>query len=297
MQRIEITHTTRYCYTEPVKFLEHKLLLRPREGHDIRIVSSGLKISPDFKIAWQRDVYGNSVALVSFKQPSDLLEIVSTVVVEQYGNATENFALAASALSFPFSYPPLEQIDLEPYQTPIFDRDQDVIEAWLRQLHYGSEAIETMSFLNRLNKLIADKIEYLVRDEPGVQSPARTLERAKGSCRDVSTLFIEACRQCGLAARFVSGYLVSNAAVKDTATTHAWSEVYLPGAGWHGFDSTSGELVGDDHIAAAVHRHPEAIPPVSGSFIGPLKPKPDLRVTVQVQRLDLELDSARALEG
>jgi transglutaminase-like putative cysteine protease len=111
------------------------------------------------------------------------------------------------------------------------------------------------------------------------------MNRRNGSCRDMATLFIEVCRHCGLASRFVSGYLVSSAAVEDLATTHAWADVYLPGAGWRGFDPTSGKLVGGDHIAVAVHRHPEAIPPVSGRFVGPSEPFPIMDVAVQVRRL------------
>jgi len=125
-----------------------------------------------------------------------------------------------------------------------------------------------LDFLDSLNGRIARDIGYLVRDEPGVQSPARTTGRRAGSCRDMATLFVEAFPYCGLASRFVSGYLVFNAAVEDQATTHAWAEIYLPGADWRGYDSTSGQRVGGDHIAVAVHRRPEAIP-VSGRFVGP----------------------------
>jgi transglutaminase-like putative cysteine protease len=195
------------------------------------------------------------------------------------------FDLSDAAQQFPFTYDPLEQIDLVPYQTSVFDEKPHILEQWLAEVWQPGTPIDTMSFLNLLNSRIAGDIDYLVRDELGVQSPAVTLNRGKGSCRDVATLFIEACRRHGLASRFVSGYLVSNAAVEDLATTHAWAEVYLPGAGWRGFDSTSGQLVGGDHIAAAVHRHPEAIPPISGSFVGSAEAKPKMEVSVQVTRV------------
>lgn len=286
MQRIEITHTTLYTYAEPVRFLEHKLHVRPREGHDIRIESSGLRITPAYKITWQRDVYGNSVAIVSFEEPGDTLEIVSTVVVEHYEEQVAGFALTEEAQQFPFTYDPMEQVDLVPYQTSIYSDKQTALVDWLSGIWRPGTAIDTMSFLDLLNSRIADDIDYMVRDEPGVQSPATTLARRKGSCRDVATLFIEACRHYSLASRFVSGYLVSSAAVEDLATTHAWAEVYLPGAGWRGFDSTSGQLVGGDHIAAAVHRHPEAIPAVSGHFVGPSEPEPKMEVSVRVKRLN-----------
>ena len=285
MQRVEIIHTTRYSYPVPVHFHDHKLHVRPREGHDIRIESSALSISPAYDINWQRDVYGNSVAIVSFNEDSDKLEIVSTIVVEHYESAVASLELAEDAQQFPFNYDPIEQIDLVPCQTPVFQEITDNFAQWLKQIWQPGVDTDTMSLLNTLNQRIANDIEYLVRDEPGVQSPETTLSSGKGSCRDLATLFIESCRQLGLASRFVSGYLVSAAAVEDVATTHAWAEVYLPGAGWRGFDSTSGQLVSGDHIAVAVHRHPEAIPPVSGAFVGPVKPRAKMQVEVQVKRL------------
>jgi transglutaminase-like putative cysteine protease len=285
MQRIEITHTTTYQYPVAVRFLEHKLHIRPREGHDIRIEASELDITPAYRIQWQRDVYGNSVAIVTFSETGDILKIVSTVVVEHYEGTVTTLELAEDAQQFPFTYNPMEQIDLVPYQTPIFPHKPQIFLDWLDKLWKQGKQIDTMSFLNELNLQIANGIDYQVRDEPGVHSPEKTLTSGKGSCRDLATLFIEACRHHGLASRFVSGYLVSSAAAKDVATTHAWAEVYLPGSGWRGFDPTSGQLVGGDHIAVAVHRHPEAIPPVSGSFVGPVEPKPKMRVKVQVERL------------
>jgi len=285
MQRIEITHTTTYTYAASVRFLVHKLHVRPREGHDIRIESSALRISPAYSISWQRDVYGNSVAILNFEESADKLEIISTVMVEHYEGSIVTFELTDQARCFPVAYDEIEQIDLIPCQTPVFPQDKAILDCWLAEIWQPGTAIDSMAFLNLLNEHIANDIAYIVREEPGVQSPATTLNLGRGSCRDMATLFIEACRHQGLATRFVSGYLVSTAAVEDTATTHAWAEVYLQGAGWRGFDSTSGQLVGGDHIAVAVHRHPEAVPPVSGAFVGPPESKPKMSVDVQVRRL------------
>jgi transglutaminase-like putative cysteine protease len=121
-----------------------------------------------------------------------------------------------------------------------------------------------------------------MREEPGVQRPTETLEKKSGSCRDFATLFIEGCRYFGLAARFVSGYLHCPDTVQGHGSTHAWAEVYLPGAGWIGFDNTSGIVVGQDHIAVAVTRHPADAPPVSGSFSGHISRPPTLQVEVIV---------------
>jgi transglutaminase-like putative cysteine protease len=194
-------------------------------------------------------------------------------------------ALTEKAQRFPFSYDPMEQIDLVPYQTPVFADNGAALGPWIADIRQAGKELDTLVFLDCLNSRITRDIQYLARDEPGVQPPSLTIDRRNGSCRDMATLFIEACRHCGLASRFVSGYLVSNAAVEDLATTHAWAEVYLPGAGWRGFDPTSGKLVAGDHIAVAVHRHPEAIPPVSGGFVGPSEPFPRMDVAVQVRRL------------
>ncbi len=284
MQRIEITHTTTYRYPQPVRFMEHKLHVRPREGHDIRIEASALHITPAFSIDWQRDVFGNSVAIVNFSEESDLLEIVSTVVVEHYETTICMLELAESARSFPFEYDPMEQIDLVSYQTPVFPEDSAHIDNWLGEFYQAGTSIGTQTFLTQLNERIANGLRYEVRNEPGVQPPKRTLSNAMGSCRDLATLFIETCRRVGLASRFVSGYLVSSAAVQDV-TTHAWGEVYLPGAGWRGFDSTSGHLVGGDHIGVAVHRHPEAVTPVSGSFVGHIEARARMEVHVHVEKL------------
>ncbi len=285
MRRIDIEHITKYRYPEPVKFLPHKLLVRPREGHDIRIESSSLHIQPAYSIEWQRDIFGNSLAIVGFSEPGQELEIISRLVVQHYEEMPSPFDLAEHARQYPFHYDPLEQIDLIPYQISVFPQDYAVIAEWMKDVWSAGELVDTVPLLNRINQKIADTVRYIARTSPGVQSPHITLRRGKGSCRDMATLFIEACRYLGLASRFVSGYLVSNAAVEDLATTHAWSEIYLPGTGWRGFDSTSGQAVGGDHIAVAVHRHPEVIPPVSGSFLAADKVKAEMEVEVRVNIL------------
>jgi transglutaminase-like putative cysteine protease len=167
----------------------------------------------------------------------------------------------------------MEQIDLMPHQISVFPKDYSAVGEWMADVWHSGELVEAVALLERINRKIVDSFGYVVCTAPGVQAPKSPLKRGKGSCRDMATFFVEACRYCGLGSRFVSGYLVSEEAVRDYATTHAWAEVYLPGAGWRGFDSTSGDLVGGAHIAVAVHRHPEAIPPVSGSYIGPREAK------------------------
>jgi len=140
--------------------------------------------------------------------------------------------------------------------------------------------------LKRLNRIISDTFTYRRRDEFGVQRPAMTLDKNSGSCRDFATLFIEACRSWGLAARFVSGYMLCEATEAGHASTHAWAEVYLPGAGWKGFDPTSGSMTGSQHVAVAVSRHPEAATPIAGSFIGVSSDFRGIEVDVKLEQLD-----------
>jgi len=285
VRRIQIQHLTSYHYAETVTLLPHTLHLRPREGHDIRVQSSKLKISPEFQINWKRDVYGNSVAIVEFLQPAEDLVIASEVVVEHYEEEPLKFALEDRARIFPFQYDPEEQIDLAPYQRAVFPHDLKEMKAWMTDLRKPAGEIDTIDLLTALNRKIANEFRYRMREEPGVQSPAQTLSAGAGSCRDFATLFIEICRHYGLASRFISGYVLNETVADEHTATHAWSEIYLPGSGWRGFDSTSGLVVSGDHIAVAVHRHPQAIPPVAGSFVGTANARQELTVDVRVTRI------------
>jgi len=281
MQRLRIKHLTEYFFSGLVTLNQHMLLLRPREGHDVRIESSKLNISPAFNIKWQRDVFDNSLALVSFNERADKLIIASEVIIQHYAPAPYDFLLESYAVNYPFNYASNEQIDLAPFQQPTFPEHQQLINNWLHPLKNGES--QTFALLVKLNQTISRQFRYLAREEAGVQSPAQTLTMGSGSCRDYATLFIDACRCMGLASRFVSGYLHAPATEAGNATTHAWVEIYLPGTGWKGFDPTSGEVTGNRHIAVAVSRNPEAVPPVSGSFIG--SDPASLRVNVQVNLL------------
>jgi transglutaminase-like putative cysteine protease len=266
MQRLRIKHLTEYHFPAEVTLNPHKLLIRPREGHDVRIESSKLVISPKYKIKWQRDVLDNSLAIVHFLERTNQLTIASEVVIQHYDQAPYDFSVEAYAEHYPFIYQLDEQADLSAFQIPTFSMDQYVVSDWLRQFNwYG---MQTVSLLMLLNQTISQQFRYQIREEAGVQTPAQTLMQRSGSCRDYATLLIEACRCLGLASRFVSGYLHAPATEVGNATTHAWVEVYLPGTGWKGFDPTSGEVTGNRHIAVAVARNPETVSPVSGSFIG-----------------------------
>jgi transglutaminase-like putative cysteine protease len=193
--------------------------------------------------------------------------------------------VADYAVLFPFQYDAVERADLGPYLSAIFEQDRLLLSTWMHQFWQSGQVVETYLLLEWINKAIATGFIYQQREEPGVQTPATTLTSRSGSCCDFATLFIEACRSLCLAARFVSGYLCSPTLLQNQSATHAWSEVYLPGAGWKGFDSTSGQVVGNHHIAVAVSRHPESVPPVSGSFQATTPHSPLMSVMVEVTEI------------
>ena len=283
MQRLRINHLTVYQFAGPVTFQPHRLLLRPREGHNIRIESLALDIAPArHQIKWYRDVLDNALAVVNFQEGGPRLSIGSDVILQHYDVTPLDFIVEDYAVRYPFQYPPEERVDLAPFQQLVYPQQQAALQLWLEQLGLTQGSMETYVLLDRLNRTIASQFQYVVREEPGVQPPAQTLNSRSGSCRDYATLFIEACRTLGLASRFVSGYSHTPGNEAGNATTHAWAEVYLPGPGWKGFDPTAGELTGSRHIPVAVARHPETVPPVAGSFIGPKGPAPILSVGVRV---------------
>lgn len=286
MRRLHICHTTTYAYSQAVDLLPHTMLVRPREGHDVWIESAQLTMTPVATVQWHRDAYDNSVAVASFAEPTTVLSIQSDVTLQHFDAQPLDFIVPDSAVNFPFLYDPAERMDLFPYTTAVFPTDYESVGDWVSEFWSPGQVVETYVLLDTLNTAITQRFTYTVREEPGVQSPATTLLHQCGSCRDFATLLIAACRYLGFAARFVSGYLHCPATEAGHGSTHAWAEVYLPGVGWKGFDSTSGEVVGNDHIAVAVHRHPEAVPPVTGAFVGQLSQPATMQVGVQVTEIN-----------
>lgn len=288
MRRLSIAHVTEYWYSTSVTLLPHRLRIRPLESHSLRIESSRLVITPAHGIRWFHDVLGNSVALVTFSEAAASLRVLSEVVISVYEDPPLEFLLEEFAVSCPFDYAIDEQPDLAPFQQSVYPGDRAVLHRWLDRLGFLKRPIETYALLLQLNGEIANHFTYQIREEEGVQSPAQTLRLNSGSCRDFAALFIEACRYMGLASRFVSGYLHMEDNGAGNASTHAWAEVYLPGPGWKGFDPTSGLITCNQHIPVAVARHPEAVPPISGSFVGPAGQRPTPTVSVRVSELGFD---------
>ncbi len=281
MKRYKILHETSYQFSGAVELLPHTLLLRPREGHELRIENSVLAIDPEPVLRWQRSVEDNSVATAHFTGSTQQLLITSEVIIQQYDQAPFDFLVADYAVDYPFSYNDEDRQLLAPYLEPVC-AEGSALSEWVSSVWDG-EVIQSFALLLRLNQRIYQALSYQIREEEGVQDPQQTLATGAGSCRDFAALFMAAARQLGLAARFVSGYLYCPNNSEMAGSTHAWAEVFLPGAGWKGFDPTSGCVVGPEHIAVAVARLPESVPPIAGAFNGP--PGASMAVSVWVTEL------------
>jgi transglutaminase-like putative cysteine protease len=284
MQRYKIIHRTYYNFSGAVALGPHHLRLRPREDYDLHIEASTLKITPPATLLWHRDVEGNSVTTATFDLPANQLVIESEAIIQQFNEAPLDFLVADYAIYYPFTYKPDDRIMLLPYMAFPEQKTKTQLTEWIASFWKPEERIQTYTLLQRLGTHIHQTLSYRVREEPGVQKVGQTLEYGTGSCRDFALLFMEAARCLGLASRFVSGYLHAPPSATDYGATHAWAEVYLPGAGWKGFDPTVGAMAGTDHIAVAVARLPDSVPPIEGSFVGP--PGSTLHVGVWVTKCE-----------
>ena len=272
MRILSVRHATTYSYARPVAFGQHRLMLRPRDSHDLRLVGAELTLSPPGQVRWMHDVFGNSVALVDFSQPAAMLSIVSTLKIERWGIEGPVFPIAPEAEFYPFIYSSSDRVDLGRLLEQHYPDPEGVLARWANSFVLA-RPMRTLDLLTAMNAALAPHIVYAERHEPGTQSPAETLQRKTGACRDFALTFIEAARHLGFGARFVSGYLYDPALDKGTATeavaaTHAWAEVYLPGAGWIEYDPTDVLIAGDNLIRVAVTRDPSQAIPISGSYAG-----------------------------
>lgn len=284
MKRIQITHRTEYHYRTPVTFGPHRALVRPREGHDVHIESSRLVIEPPADVRWLRDIYGNSIAVLSFSgPPAEKLTLFSELIVAHYDENPLDFLIDPTALSYPFQYAADEQAELVPYRLSSYPHDGQALQTWLSELYTPGQLINTFELLDKLNTRIFEGFKYVPRDEPGVQLPSQTIALGTGSCRDYAVLMMEAARVWGFGARFVTGYIQMEEG--QHGSTHAWTEIYIPGAGWRGFDPTNKKFAGAEHVSVAVARDPDKASPLSGAWEGALDAFDHMEVSVQVVSL------------
>jgi transglutaminase-like putative cysteine protease len=273
MPLLTIHHKTEYRYAYPVAFGEHRIMLRPRDGHDLRVLSGELKIEPQpMTLRWIHDVFGNSVAIATFDERAATLAFTSSATVEH--NPAEAFALTADdpAYFYPFLYDDEEFPDLVHFITPQYSDPDGELSAWARNFLDVEAPTPTFKILSGMTYSIRETFTYRKRHEHGTQHPLDTLQTGSGTCRDFALFMIEALRRLGIAARFVSGYL---SIPGDRAlgyvgggSTHAWVQVYLPSAGWIEFDPTNGIVGTRDLIRVAVARDPCQAIPLHGTYLG-----------------------------
>lgn len=281
MPTLSIRHATTYRYARPVTFGEHRMMFRPRDSHDLRLLDTAIAISPSAVVRWFHDVFGNSIAIASFAEPASQLDLVSTIRLEHFPRSEPEFAIEPYARTHPFSYSVEDVPDLGRTMERHYPDPEHRIDAWAREFVARGGDTDTQTMLADMTKAIRASFAYERRDAEGTNPPVQTLETRSGSCRDLALFMMEATRSLGFAARFVSGYLYpeGDAAVGGGAT-HAWVQVYLPGAGWVEFDPTNGIVGGSNLVRVAVARDPQQVVPLSGSFTG--APGDYLGMTVDV---------------
>lgn len=271
MIKLEIHHKTTYRFNQSVRLWPHRLMLRPRESRDLRLVSHEITATPDATVTWALDVFGNAVATASFQAMCDRLVIDSRAEVELDSVAWPVFAIAASAISYPFRYSDAEWVDLGALAALQYPDPRGQLRQWARAFVRGNPT-DTLSLLKDLSAGVSQSILYQSREDEGTQSPTQTLDRGWGSCRDFAVLFAEAARTLGFGARIVSGYLYnpdqSSVGSSGGGSTHAWVEVYVPGAGWISFDPTNRSVGSFNLVPVAVARDIWQAMPVTGSFVG-----------------------------
>lgn len=289
MTTLRVSHRTAYHYDRPMRFGPHSLILRPRESRSLRLNSHRLELVPEAKVTWAQDVAGNSVATATFAEPADTLIVESVAEVSLFAEKWPIFDIAASAATYPFPIGDNEMTDLGALRLQAYLDTTGRLHKWAHA-YLDPNGTDTLTLLKNMCAGIAEEIEYEVREDTPAQSPVDTLALGRGSCRDFAVLFVDAVRSLGFGARIVSGYLydpdLNAIGSSGSGSTHAWAEVYVPGAGWITFDPTNRSVGGFNLIPVAVARHIDQIMPVSGSFVGDPAAFQSLDVNVTVESVE-----------
>lgn len=269
MARFAIRHETLYSYERPVRFGLHRLLVRPRDSHAVRVLDARLTLSPPGETRWLYDAMGNSVCCFTPKGEARSLSIVSELTIQRFPAPMARLEVADPQTATPIVYAPADRAVLAPFIEPVTADPDGVLLAWLRQ-QVVSTREPALDFLLRLNGTINAQFEYLARDSGDARDPDETVRRRSGACRDFAWLMVEALRRLGFAARFVTGYLYSQprSGVRGAGATHAWCEVFLPSLGWLEFDPTNALVESPELLPVAVTRTPAEAAPVSGVIEG-----------------------------
>ena len=287
MTVLSVRHLTRYDYRSPVRFGEHRMMFRPRDSYDQRLISSEMKITPEPKrIRWFHDVFGNCVAVASFTGEAKVLTFDTSIVLDHTPSNAPDFVIEDYARTYPFTYGAEERPDISRLIERQYLDPEHQLDKWVRRFTRYGQQTDTGELLMTLTYAIKESFSYTRRHERGTQDPLLTLNSRKGSCRDFAVLMMEAVRALGFAARFVSGYLYVPPAEGQTniggGNTHAWCQVYLPGAGWVEFDPTNGIVGNRDLIRVAVSRDPRQAIPLQGTYFGAAADYIGMSVSVDV---------------
>lgn len=286
MSFLTVHHSTVYRYREPVSLGEHRMMFRPRDSHDLRLIRTGLVIKPKpVQLRWLHDPFDNSVAVASFEGKTTELSFESSITLEHFENTPPEYPLEDYARTYPFRYSDEDYPNLMRALTPHYPAE--TVSKWALQFLDPSETTATMKILRAMTRGIREEFTYTRRTEKGVQAPEETLRKRKGSCRDFAVLMMEASRSLGVASRFVSGYIYtpSTSGLAGGGATHAWLQAFLPGAGWIDFDPTNSIIGNRNLIRVAVAWAPENVLPLWGTYSGPAEAFLEMDVSVQVSEV------------
>ena len=288
MTVLQVKHRTTYLYDKAVEFGDHRLVCRPRDSHDLRLLGTTLSIDPPASsIRWIHDVFGNSIAIATFKQAAQRLVFESGFRAEHFPTEERSLEVEGYAAKFPFSYSAQDAMDLAHNRDRHYPDPEHKLDAWAKAVLEKTPGGETLAVLTAMTREIKQQFKYAAREAVGVQPPLETLELQSGSCRDFAVFMMEAARSLGLAAHFVSGYLYDEKLIGAAGglvgggTTHAWVQLFLPGAGWVEFDPTNALIGGRNLIRVAVTRDASQAVPLAGSYNG--KPEDFVSMTVEVE--------------
>jgi transglutaminase-like putative cysteine protease len=286
---LSVRHVTTYRYKRAVSFGEHRMMFRPRDSYDQKLLEARLQIAPEpSRIRWVHDVCGNCVTIAEFSRAkAKELRFESNIWLDHSPSNTPDFQIEDYAKTYPFTYGPEEIPDLAPMIVRQYPDPDETVDRWVRRFLRAGRHTDTGMLLMTLTYAFKESFTYERRSEPGTRPPALTLKLGRGSCRDLALLMIEALRCLRLAARFVSGYLYvpsrDGPRYRGGGSTHAWCEVYLPGAGWVEFDPTNAIVGNRDLIRVAVARDPSQAIPLSGSYFGAADDFREMTVEVKVR--------------
>jgi transglutaminase-like putative cysteine protease len=297
-----VRHVTTYRYKRPVSLGTHRMMFRPRDSYDQKLIEARLEITPEpTSLHWLHDVFGNCVAVAQFGERAPELRFESNIRLNHSPSNVPDFQIEDYARVYPFSYGPEEMPDLIPSIGCQYPDPEHAVRRWARRFLRNGGPTDTGELLMTLTYAIKESFTYERRSETGTRDPALSLKLGRGSCRDFALLMIEAVRSLGLAARFVSGYIYVPSRDGPThlggGSTHAWCQVYLPGAGWVEFDPTNGIVGNRDLIRVAVARDPSQAVPLSGTWLGQASDCLGMTVEVRVRSTDSSGQAAHSDVG